>query len=120
MTCIRGEEPAWLSWFPVRKQILKGTRPDGVVLVDVGGGRGHDVVAFRRSISPDLPKGGRVVLEDLSAVLKDAGNLEGEGVEKIEYDFFTPQVVVGELQVYLFLDTFGSGALVRLLRCCDG
>ena len=95
MTCVRGEEPAWLSWFPVTERILEGARPGGVVLVDVGGGRGHDVGAFRRRMGPVFPEGGRVVLEDLPAVLEDAGKLEG-GVERVEYDFFTPQVVLGE------------------------
>ena len=109
MTCVRGEEPAWLSWFPVTERILEGARPGGVVLVDVGGGRGHDVGAFKRRKGPEFPEGGRVVLEDLPAVLEDSGKLE-EGVEKVEYDFFTPQVVIGEsplsFDIVLFMCLF--------------
>lgn len=100
MTCVRGEEPAWLTWFPIREQILEGARPDGVVLVDVGGGTGHDASAFRRKIGQKLPDGARVVLEDLPAVLESAKELE-EGVESVEHDFFTPQVVVGEFSLPL-------------------
>ena len=79
------------------------------MLVDVGGGRGHDVSAFRRRMGPEFPEGGRVVLEDLPAVLEDAGKLE-EGVEKVGYDFFTPQVVVGESPL-----SFDIVLLMRLL-----
>jgi hypothetical protein len=100
MTCIRGEEPAWLSWFPVHERIFDGARPGGVALVDVGGGRGHDAGAFRRRMGLEFPKDGRVVLEDLPAVLDDAEKLE-EGLEKVEYNFFTPQVVVGEFPLPL-------------------
>ena len=104
MTCIRGEEPAWLSWFPVREYILEGARPGEVVLVDVAGGRGHDGGAFTHRFEAEFPEGGRVVLEDLPAVLADAGESEGENdekgvgraVEKVAYDFFRPQVVEGE------------------------
>lgn len=95
MTCVRGEEPAWLSWFPVSEHILQECRPNDIVLVDVGGGRGHDAVAFKRRTGKDFPEGGRVIVEDLPAVLADAGQLE-EGVEKVEYDFFTPQTITGE------------------------
>lgn len=76
------------------------------MLVDVGGGRGHEAGAFKRSMGPEFPEGGRVVLEDLPAVLEDAEKLE-EGVEKVAYDFFTPQVVLGQsplsLDIVLFM-----------------
>ena len=106
MTGVRGQEPAWLSWSPLIGHVLEGARPGEVVLVDVGGGRGHDVSALKRKIGSGLPKAGRIVLEDLPAVLEDSGELE-EGVEKVEYDFFTPQVVVGRFTITL-LDIFLS------------
>ena len=96
MSCVRGDGPAWLSWFPVTEQILKEVRSGGVVLVDVGGGRGHDTVAFRQRMDSEWPEGGRVVLEDMSSVLEDAGKLEEKGVEKVAQDLFAPQAVKGE------------------------
>jgi hypothetical protein len=92
MTCVRGEEPRWLSWFPFRERILEGARPGEVLLVDVGGGRGHDAVAFKKRIDKESP-GARVVLQDLPAVLSDVSNLDG--IEKVSHDFFTPQVIKG-------------------------
>ena len=95
MTCVRGVEPAWLSWFPVRERILQGSRPGELILVDVGGGRGHDVSAFKRKWEGEFSQGARVMLRDLPAVLEDAEKLE-EGIEKKAHDFFTPQTVLGE------------------------
>lgn len=79
------------------------------MLVDVDGGRGHDVGAFKRRIGSEFSKSERVVLEDLPAVLEDSKKLE-EGVEKVKYNFFTPQVIIGKspllfnivLFIYLF------------------
>lgn len=103
MTCVRGEEPAWLSWFPVSERILKGThKGNQAVLVDVGGGRGHDAIAFKHRMSLELFPGGRVVLEDLPTVLDDVGQLDA-GVEKVEHDFFTPQVIIGEFTCSIFV-----------------
>jgi hypothetical protein len=63
-------------------------------------------------MGPDFPENGRVVLEDLPAVLDDAGKLE-EGLEKVEQDFFTPQVVVGEYPIPL--EIVLSVSLLRML-----
>lgn len=60
---------------------------DGVLLVDIGGGMGIEVVEFHRRY-PYLP--GRLVLQDLPSVIKDAANLP-QKVEAQSYDFFTPQ-----------------------------
>lgn len=93
MTCIRGAEPMWLTWFPVREQILEPSCRDGIVLVDVGGGVGHDIIAYKRHFAPS----GRLILQDLPDVLKDAQLAESEGIERVEHDFFTPQTIKGSL-----------------------
>jgi O-methyltransferase domain len=56
---------------------------EGVVLVDVGGGKGH-VINEIRNVFPEM-KG--FVLQDMKAVL-DGGVLVDEEVELIPYDFF--------------------------------
>jgi hypothetical protein len=63
------------------------------VFVDVGGGTGQQCVAVRRKW-PGLP--GRVVLQDLPAVVAEAEVPEGYGIEVMAYDFFTPQPVKGK------------------------
>ncbi|KAH7348574.1 S-adenosyl-L-methionine-dependent methyltransferase [Rhexocercosporidium sp. MPI-PUGE-AT-0058] len=90
--------PRWLDYFPVSTQVSGlSTTEDAVTLVDVGRNLGHDVKLFRERC-PDVS--GRVVLMDLPEVVR--GNKDPlNGIEKVEYDFFTPQPVVGA-KFYLF------------------
>ena len=94
MTGIRGARPSWVHWFPVKEQILSGFsgKKEDVLLVDVAGGRGHDVTAFKKKF-PDVP--GHVVLEDLPQVIADIDSLD-QTIKCIEYDFFTPQPIKGD------------------------
>lgn len=87
-------EPRWLDYFPIQSQI-DDLRTDkvAVTLVDIGGNLGHDLVLFKKRW-PGI--GGRVVLEDLKEVV-DANEVVLEGIEKVEYDFFTPQPIKGPL-----------------------
>ncbi|EKD12991.1 uncharacterized protein L3040_007074 [Drepanopeziza brunnea f. sp. 'multigermtubi'] len=90
--------PHWLDYFPVASQIAHlSPEPDAVTLVDVGGNLGHDVKLFQQRW-PDIP--GRLVLMDLPEVV--AGNTNVlEGIEKVAYDFFQPQTIIGA-KFYLF------------------
>ncbi len=67
---------------------------DLVLLVDVAGGQGHDLHDFRerhRTVT------GRLVLQDLPHVFKQMSEKYKEGIEIVEYDFFTPQPIKGWL-----------------------
>ncbi|KAK7751768.1 hypothetical protein SLS62_006253 [Diatrype stigma] len=86
----------WLDWFPVQERLLDGATPDSVLLVDVGGGKGHDIVAFHEK----YPQKGRLVLEDLSAVTETTGELD-PAIERITYNFFQPQPVKGARAYFL-------------------
>ena len=90
----RGEE--WFEFYPVGKklQVEASSQP---LLVDVGGGLGHDLIAFKEKF-PTLP--GKLILEDLPIVIEDVKNLP-EGIEAISHDFFTPQPVKGAKAYYL-------------------
>ena len=82
-----------MEWYPVQDRILNDVKQnsDTVVLVDVAGGRGHDLEAFRKR----FPQGkGKLVLEDLPAVIDDVKNINEEIVLQ-KYDFFQPQLVQG-------------------------
>ncbi|TVY82819.1 Demethylsterigmatocystin 6-O-methyltransferase [Lachnellula suecica] len=61
---------------------------DGVLLVDVGGGRGKIINEVRKS-RPDLK--GRMIVQDLPKEIE--GREEAEGIESMTYDFFTPQPI---------------------------
>lgn len=74
---------------------------DDVLLVDVGGSSGHDLVSFRTG-HPNVA--GRLVLQDLPEAItaaKASGELEKQGIEAVEHDFFTPEDVRGARVYYL-------------------
>lgn len=101
MTGIRGSRPSWIEWYPVEDCILKSgtsTNASDVLLVDIAGGRGHDVQAFGRKFSK---YSGRLVLQDLPDVIGDIKSLD-ERIERVEYDFFTPQPIYGQYTILLF------------------
>ena len=84
----------WLDVFPAASQLGAGLSDaaDAVLLVDVGGNQGHDLLTFQQR-HPDLK--GRLVLQDLPESLeKMPARLEG--IEVMPYDFFTPQPIKGE------------------------
>jgi hypothetical protein len=100
MTGVRGSRPSWIEWFPMQERVFDGyTAADSsVLLVDIGGGRGHDTEAFRKRF-PNLK--GRLVLQDLPAVIDDIKTLD-ESIEQLKHDFFTPQPVWGTyFHIYL-------------------
>ncbi|KAJ1715841.1 O-methyltransferase [Aspergillus flavus] len=93
--------PSWIEegFYPVHDNLIQGARDDedNVFLVDVGGGSGHDLVEFL-SRWPGAP--GRLVLQDLPAVLDDIVALD-PSIERMAHDFFTEQPVKGA-RVYSF------------------
>lgn len=70
----------WFDFYPVEEK-LKVASPSSTVIVDIGGGMGHDVTAFHKRF-PHVP--GKVVFEDLPSVV-EAGIAKGlpQGVEGI-------------------------------------
>ncbi|KAJ6006795.1 hypothetical protein N7451_004739 [Penicillium sp. IBT 35674x] len=91
----RRDEKSWVDFFPVEEK-LKAQSPSDVLLVDVGGGRGRDLVAFRERF-PNLP--GKLVLQDLSYVTETA-DLPAE-IETQVHNFFDEQPVKGAKAYYL-------------------
>ncbi|RYO87813.1 hypothetical protein DL764_008807 [Monosporascus ibericus] len=85
-----GARSYWVDWFPVRERLLEGASADSALLVDVGGGRGHDLLAFHEK----YPGQGRLVLQDLAPVTESIGDLD-PAIERVSYDFFTEQPLKG-------------------------
>lgn len=83
--------------FPFEEEFAKvETTDDTVLLVDVGGGNGQATTAIRK-LCPDTK--GKMILQDQQQVI-DRITDPLPGVEKMGYDFFTPQPVKG---TYLWL-----------------
>ena len=92
----RGDE--WFEFYPVEEKLRNDrTRQADALLVDIGGGLSHDLMAFKARY-PDLQ--GRLILQDLPAAIDDIKDL-APGIEAMKYDFFTPQPVEGARAYYL-------------------
>ena len=93
MTGNRGSRPNWIEWFPVEHNVLRGAREDSdaVLIVDVAGGWGNDLEAFRRKF-PDV--NGRMILQELPGIISDIQYLE-DGIERMAHDIFSPQPIKG-------------------------
>ncbi|KAL4940778.1 hypothetical protein BDV06DRAFT_213230 [Aspergillus oleicola] len=97
-----GARRGWLEWFPVQREILDGAEKGegNVLIVDVGAGKGHDLLAFQGM----FPGAGRLVLQDLPAVT-DSLIMNGTAIETMAHDFFTEQPVKGA-RVYFYHHIF--------------
>ena len=84
----------WLDIFPFKERLSNNLRndQDAVVLVDVGGSQGRELVKFRERY-PDIP--GKLVLQDLPGPLNGIKS-PLEGIEVMSHDFYTPQPVKGQ------------------------
>lgn len=87
----RDDTSHWADWFPVQERLLDRSSPDRPLLVDVGGGRGHDLEGFKQRFPVEA---GKLVLEDLPSVIDDIQHLD-HGIQRIKHSFFEPQPVKG-------------------------
>ncbi|EPE27504.1 S-adenosyl-L-methionine-dependent methyltransferase [Glarea lozoyensis ATCC 20868] len=112
-----GARNYWVDWYPCREQILDGATSEGALIVDVGGGRGHDVDAFRVK----FPGSGRLVVQDLRPVIEGIEDLD-VAIERQVYDFFTPQPDVGA-RVYFYhhiLHDWSDEKCIEMLKSVRG
>ena len=95
MSGYRQGRPSWMDedFYPVQEGLGRGfkTEMDAVMLVDVGGSIGHDLIELKAK-HPQLP--GRLILQDLPHIIEKAPELEG--IEVMEHDFYTPQPIKGK------------------------
>ncbi len=85
-----GARNYWVDWFPVQEDLIEGATEDSALIVDVGGGKGHDLQAFHER----YPQRGRLVLQDLPVVIRNIEHLD-PAIERSDYDFFTEQPIKG-------------------------
>lgn len=91
---LRGAD--WFDIYPVQEK-LRGSS-DQVLLVDIGGGVGHDLVAFKKRF-PDFP--GKLVLQDLPQVIDRIKEPLPEGITAISHSMFDPQPIRGARAYYM-------------------
>ena len=88
----------WFDYFPVEDKFSKDqTSSANALLIDIGGGHGHDLMAFKAKY-PNLP--GRFILQELPEVI-DYIKDPAPGIEAMKYDFFMPQPVHGARAYYM-------------------
>lgn len=96
MSAYRAGKPNWYDegFYPVEKRLVEGfdSSKNEVLLVDVGGGRGHDVTMFaaRHSSHP-----GKLVLQDREPVIASIPDQEKLPYECQAHDFYTPEPIKG-------------------------
>lgn len=91
-------------------------------LVDVGGGKGHDIEKFRRRHAAELPVGGgALVLQERPDLAEDMAALDPT-ITFMAHDFFAPQPVRGARAYYLHsvLHDWHDDDAVRILASLAG
>lgn len=94
--------------------LIQGAKPDRALVVDMGGGKGHDLTKF--SIRhPDAPKGS-LILQDLPEILKDVKPAGSISVQP--HDFFQPQPVKGARAYFMHnvLHDWANPEAVKILK----
>lgn len=116
-TLMESGEP-WFGSFPTESR-FRDTDVNAPLLVDVGGGLGHDIAAFHAKF-PALP--GKLILQDLPAVIENIKRLTQE-IKRMKYDFSTPRLVKGTRAYYMrqiLYDWLDKEALAILGNICEG
>ena len=87
---------SWTDIYPT-DDIVANSKPDHALVVDVGGGVGHDIERFR-SRHPDVPNGS-LILQDLPEVAESAA-VQAPVITQA-HDFMTPEPVKGARVYFL-------------------
>ncbi|OJJ71725.1 hypothetical protein ASPBRDRAFT_43120 [Aspergillus brasiliensis CBS 101740] len=85
---VEGEQ--WYEFYPWKERLQKTTNADRVLLVDIGGGKGHDICRFKQR-NPDVV--GRLVIQDLPSIIEGIQTPLVDGVEAIAYNMFEAQPI---------------------------
>ncbi|KAH8700469.1 putative O-methyltransferase [Talaromyces proteolyticus] len=86
----------WFNIYPVPEKLK--CSPSRVLLVDIGGGVGHDIIAFRKQF-PELP--GKLVVQDLAHVIDDIQEPLPDSITAVAHNMFDPQPFRGAKSYYM-------------------
>lgn len=93
MTAYRAGKPSWYDFYPVNERLVAGfdSSANENLLVDVGGGKGHDLATFNTKYASHP---GKTVLQDREPVIDGVlAEPTEKSFEAQAYDFFTPQPI---------------------------
>lgn len=101
MSGYRQGKRSWMDkdFYPVAERLVGSSTPDedAVLLVDVGGGLGHDLAEFKTKHPDTNPHvRGRLILQDKPDVISSIAPETAIGLELSAHDFFTQQPVQGK------------------------
>lgn len=120
MSGYRQGKPSWMDsgFYPVHERLAAGVGKEDVLLVDVGGGSGHDLIELKRKL-PNLP--GQMILQDKAEVIKAIESLPA-GITAQTHDFFTAQPVKGARAYFLHsvLHDWDDASSLRILQQLKG
>ncbi|KFY33493.1 hypothetical protein V494_07590 [Pseudogymnoascus sp. VKM F-4513 (FW-928)] len=120
MSAYRAGKANWYDpgFYPVRERMIAGFDPSSsdVLLVDVGGGRGHDVAAFASQYGSHT---GNIILQDREPVIAGVvASDEERPFEAQAHDFFTPQPIKAAraYSLHSILHDWGDDEGVKILE----
>lgn len=94
MKAMRSTRRHWTDWYPVESELLYGasSAAQDILLVDVGGGKGHDLQRFSQRFHAAK---GRLVLQDLAQTVDEVEEF-APSIELVSHDFFCAQPMHGQ------------------------
>lgn len=89
MRVIGEQQPNWSDGqlYPVKEKLRSVSGPNNALIVDIGGGNGHDLEWFRKN-HPEIQ--GRLILQDLPYI---TDKVKLEGIEVMTHNFYDEQPV---------------------------
>lgn len=102
----------WFETVPIPEMFadFKNDDPNAVLMVDVGGNTGHDILDFHKAWPNQA---GRLIVEDLPSAIQSVDKEALKPVEALGHDFFTPQPIKAA-KVY-FLKMVSHDKIQRLV-----
>ncbi|KAH8433920.1 uncharacterized protein LDX57_011556 [Aspergillus melleus] len=91
------EGKQWYDFYPWEERLLSDGDTDRVLLVDIGGGKGHDLARFRERTNTT----GHLILQDVPEVIRDIRVPLAQGIEVQGYNMFDAQPVRGAKAYYM-------------------
>ncbi|ROW04362.1 hypothetical protein VSDG_00914 [Cytospora chrysosperma] len=95
MSAYRAGHTNWWDrgFYPVQERLVDGFDPkvSDVLLIDMGGGRGHDLDLFVAAHGTDIP--GKIILQDQESVISSISDQSEKHYEAQSHDFFTTQPI---------------------------
>lgn len=88
----------WYDYYPWQENLATTDNTNRVLLVDIGGGKGHDLSGFKRKF-PEVKN--PLNVQDLPGVIGDIQEPLIQGVNAVGHNMFDPQPVKGAKAYYM-------------------